>query len=239
MRQQKKHKHISNGHKLSFRCSHFTHFIRSCSLTFMCGPFFCFLFDVFYCCKKAETAHSCVNLNLFEIHMPICIFFLVYLFLNLPNIFISFAMWTWIIRKSRCEMVAASWMKATKCDGITVFLLLHKCLISLCAFLLFTVTFSAVDNFLCRHFSHCCRAKSINNTWTWQKHVFSGSNQMHHRMSAVPAGCRTMWNILSTLNYDDCWKGRIINTHGTICYRCFFVVVILFLLWNHESKWRR
>lgn len=52
------------------------------------------------------------------------------------------------------------------------------------------------------------------------------------------AGCRTIGNILSTLNYDDCWKGRIINTHGTICYRhsFFFVRHFISLFWITRVK---
>lgn len=101
----------------------------------------------------------------------------------------------------------------------------------MCVFIFYCYILRCRPFFMQAFFSHCCRAKSINNTWTWQKHVFSGSNRMHHHMCAglcLAAGCRTMWNILSTLNYDDCWKGRIINTHGTICYRYFFLSFYFF-----------
>lgn len=115
-------------------------------IDFYVRPVFLLFVDVFafYCCKKTETANSCVNLNLFKIHMPICIFSSIYFWIC-QTFLSSFAMWTWIIRKSICKMVAA------KFDGITVFVTAHKCLISLCAFLFFTVTFCAADHFLCRH----------------------------------------------------------------------------------------
>lgn len=114
----------SNGHKLSFRCSHFTHFICLCSLTFMCGPLFVWRINILLLQKQRESAkHSCANVNLFEIHMAICIFRRIYFWIRqkTKTVFIAFATWTWIIPKSRCKMVAASWMKAATFDGITTF----------------------------------------------------------------------------------------------------------------------